>query len=75
MSGPAGEAGGDSRPLFVDVGTGSGCLAVCLAREFPAARVVATDISPAALSIAERNAQRHGVGDRVSSGRPRCSTA
>ena len=56
---------GDSRPVIVDVGTGSGCLAVSLAREFPATRVVATDISAAALSIAERNAQRHGVGDRV----------
>jgi release factor glutamine methyltransferase len=55
----------DGRPLIVDVGTGSGCLAVCLAREFPAARVIATDISPAALSIAARNAQHHGVGDRV----------
>jgi release factor glutamine methyltransferase len=55
----------DGRPLLVDVGTGSGCLAVCLAREFPASRVIATDISPAALSIAARNAERHGVGDRV----------
>jgi release factor glutamine methyltransferase len=55
----------EARPLIIDVGTGSGCLAVCLAREFPAARVIATDISPAALSIAARNAQRHGVGDRV----------
>ncbi len=61
----AGDSSGDSRPLIVDVGTGSGCLAVCLAREFPAARVIATDISPAALSIAARNARRHGVGDRV----------
>ena len=63
--GRTGRAGGDLRPLIVDVGTGSGCLAVCLAREFPAARVIATDISAAALSIAARNAQRHGVGDRV----------
>ena len=58
-------AGGESGPSIVDVGTGSGCLAVCLAREFPAASMLATDISPAALSIAARNAQRHGVGDRV----------
>lgn len=55
----------EAPPLMVDVGTGSGCLAVCLAREFPAARVVATDISPAALSIAASNARRHGVTDRV----------
>jgi len=51
--------------LLVDVGTGSGCLAVCLAREFPAAKVIATDVSPAALSIAARNAQRHGVAGRT----------
>lgn len=55
----------DAGPLIVDVGTGCGCLAVSLASEFPTARVIATDISPAALSVAARNAQRHGVGDRV----------
>jgi release factor glutamine methyltransferase len=52
-------------PLIVDIGTGSGCLAVCLAREIPAAKVIATDISPAAICIAARNAERHGVSDRV----------
>jgi release factor glutamine methyltransferase len=51
--------------VLVDVGTGSGCLAVCLAREFPAAKVIATDLSPAALSIAARNAHRHGVAGRT----------
>jgi release factor glutamine methyltransferase len=63
--GHTGQAGGEARPLIVDVGTGSGCLAVCLAREFPATRVIATDISAAALSIAARNARRHGVGHGV----------
>jgi release factor glutamine methyltransferase len=53
------------RPLIIDVGTGSGCLAICLAREFPAARLVATDVSPSALAIAARNAQRHGVAPRI----------
>ena len=48
-----------------DVGTGSGCLAVALARELRRARVTATDISPAALAVARRNATRHGVADRV----------
>ena len=48
-----------------DVGTGSGCLAVALAKELPGARVVATDISAAALEVARRNALRHGVGERV----------
>jgi release factor glutamine methyltransferase len=50
---------------IVDACTGSGCLAVALAREFPAARVIATDISEAALAVARRNAARHAVGDRI----------
>lgn len=50
---------------MVDVGTGSGCLAVALAREFPDARVVATDISAAALNVAAGNASRHGVDRQV----------
>ena len=48
-----------------DVGTGSGCLAIALARELPEARVWATDISPLALEFARRNAARHGVADRI----------
>jgi release factor glutamine methyltransferase len=48
-----------------DVGTGSGCLAVTLAAELPKVRVVATDISPAALDQAQANAERHGVAPRV----------
>lgn len=50
---------------IADVGTGSGCLAVALAHELPQARVVATDISAAALEIARRNATRHNVADRI----------
>jgi release factor glutamine methyltransferase len=53
------------RPLAMDVGTGSGAIAVTLAAEVPAARVVATDISPAALRMARGNAARHGVEDRI----------
>jgi release factor glutamine methyltransferase len=49
----------------IDVGTGSGCLAIALALEFPGARLVATDLSAAALEVARRNAQRHRVADRV----------
>jgi release factor glutamine methyltransferase len=52
-------------PRIADVGTGSGCLAIALATEFPVASLVATDISPAALEIARRNAARHGVAGRV----------
>lgn len=50
---------------LVDVGTGTGCLAVALARELPAARIVATDVSAAALAVARRNALTHGVAGRV----------
>ncbi|MBW6503723.1 peptide chain release factor N(5)-glutamine methyltransferase [bacterium] len=53
------------RPLALDVGTGSGAVAVTLAAEVPGARVVATDISVGALRMARRNADRHGVAARV----------
>jgi len=53
------------RPLLLDIGTGSGCLAVTLAAELPGARAMATDLSPGALAVAAGNARRHGVGDRV----------
>jgi release factor glutamine methyltransferase len=51
--------------LIADIGTGSGCLAVALAKELPAATVYATDISPAALVVARRNAVRHGAANRI----------
>jgi release factor glutamine methyltransferase len=50
---------------IIDVGTGSGCLAIALAIEFPRARLAATDRSAQALAVAERNAVRHGVNSRV----------
>jgi release factor glutamine methyltransferase len=50
----------------VDVGTGTGCLAVALSREFPSSHVIATDISAAALVVARRNARRHSVASRIS---------
>lgn len=52
-------------PLIVDVGTGSGCLAVTLACEWPDARIVATDVSDAALDVARENARRHQVERRI----------
>lgn len=50
---------------IVDIGTGSGCLAITLAAECPNVRVRATDVSEAAIAIASTNAIRHGVRDRV----------
>lgn len=50
---------------IIDVGTGSGCIAVALAKELPAARFFATDISAAALAVARRNAARHAVSERI----------
>jgi release factor glutamine methyltransferase len=51
---------GDSLTI-IDIGTGSGCIAVALAKELPAAKIFATDISHKALDVAKRNAARHGV--------------
>jgi|TARA_B100002003_G_scaffold249038_1_gene284295 release factor glutamine methyltransferase len=51
--------------LVVDVGTGSGCVAIALAVELPAVRIVATDLSQAALEVAQTNARRLKVADRI----------
>jgi len=50
--------------LIADIGTGSGCLAIALAKELPGATIYATDISAAALAVARRNAERHGIERR-----------
>jgi release factor glutamine methyltransferase len=55
----------DQRFEIVDVGTGSGAIAVALAVARPQARITAIDISPAALDVAKKNAVSHGVGERV----------
>ena len=52
-------------PSLADVGTGSGIIAVCLAKHLPSCRVMALDISPAALAVAADNAKRHAVADRI----------
>lgn len=49
----------------LDFGTGSGCIAIALAAKCPSVRVVALDVSPEALSLAQQNAQRNGVDGRV----------
>ncbi len=56
---------GHDAPLFADVGTGTGCIAISLLAQFDAARAVATDVSGDALDLAARNAERHGVADRI----------
>ena len=53
-------------PRFLDIGTGSGCIAVSIAAELPSARGVAADISPEALAVARENAETHGVAERIS---------
>ena len=60
------------KPIFggeglqiADIGTGSGCIAIALARDLPAATIYATDISSAALAVAKRNADRHSVSGHI----------
>ena len=56
------ELGGET---LLDLCTGSGCVAIVCALRLPVARVVATDVSGAALEVAKRNAETHQVGERV----------
>jgi release factor glutamine methyltransferase len=51
--------------LIADVGTGSGCIALALAKELPRAEICATDISPAALEVAHANAARHQLEKHI----------
>ena len=58
-------AGRFKKPRIVDVGTGSGAIAVALARALPGAQLTATDLSVSALETARSNAQRNGGADRI----------
>ena len=51
--------------LVADIGTGSGCIAVALAKELPQATIYAADVSRAALAVAERNASRLGFAGQI----------
>lgn len=55
----------NSECWVADVGTGSGAIAVTVAKHEPAVKVVAIDISPATLAIAQENATTHGVSERI----------
>jgi len=52
------------QPRLLDIGTGSGCIAVALLVQLAGAEAVATDVSPEALEVARGNAERHGVLER-----------
>ena len=54
-----------SRLRIADIGTGSGCIALALAKELPQAEIYATDISAAALEVARANAARHQLENRI----------
>ena len=54
-----------AKPRALDLGTGSGCIAVAMAAGHEGARVTATDSSPGALAVARANAERHGLAKRI----------
>jgi release factor glutamine methyltransferase len=56
---------GDPELTILDLGTGSGAIAISLAREMPQARITAVDVSAAALEMARQNSVRHGVASRI----------
>ena len=50
---------------IADIGTGSGAIAISLAKNLPTSNILATDISPDALQVAKRNAEKHGVNNQI----------
>jgi len=59
------EVGAEAGVDILEVGTGSGCIAVAVCKNAPNAKFVATDVSSGALEVARRNAEEHGVSDRI----------
>jgi release factor glutamine methyltransferase len=55
----------ERKAIIVDVCTGSGCIAVAIARKRPRVRVIATDLSNPSLAVARQNAVYHAVGERI----------
>lgn len=55
----------DASLKIIDIGTGSGCIAITLAKHLPQAKITALDISEAALNIAKKNAEKHQVENQI----------
>ena len=54
-----------ARPVVADIGTGTGCIAIALAHELPAARILASDVSSEALALARENVRENGFAERI----------
>lgn len=59
------KARGGADVMIADIGTGTGAIAVAIAKHAPSAKVVAIDVNPQAVALAKKNAEKHGVAERV----------